>query len=398
MKKFGPGLLVAAAFIGPGTIATASQAGANFGFALLWALAFSVFATCVLQEMAARLGVVTGRGLTEALRSHIQSKWLSRAAIALVLGAIGFGNAAYEAGNIAGASLGISTVIFIDQDVLALAIGLLAAVLLWINKYRLLEGVLIALVGLMSLVFLLTFLLISPDWSAMVGSLLQPTLPEGSLLVAIALIGTTVVPYNLFLHASSSAKQWADAADKREALSLSRWDTGLSISLGGLISIAIMGTAATAFFSTDLVYSAITMADQLEPLLGASAKLFFALGLFAAGLTSAIAAPMAAAFAVSGAFSLSTQGQVRLYRAVALTIVAVGTLFSALGTKPLVAIVFAQVFNGFLLPVVAIFLLYIMNQKRILGAYVNGILANLCGLLVVLTVIGLGAWKIFGVL
>ena len=88
----------------------------------------------------------------------------------------------------------------------------------------------------------------------------------------------------------------------------------------------------------------------------------------------------------------------RLYRAVALTIVAVGTLFSALGTKPLVAIVFAQVFNGFLLPVVAIFLLYIMNQKRILGAYVNGILANLCGLLVVLTVIGLGAWKIFGVL
>ncbi|MDN3640679.1 Nramp family divalent metal transporter [Simiduia curdlanivorans] len=398
MKKFGPGLLVAAAFIGPGTIATASQAGANFGFTLLWALVFSIFATWVLQEMAARLGLVTGYGLTEALKRHIRSVWLSRAAILLVLGAIGFGNAAYEAGNIAGASLGISSIVQIEQSVLAIAIGLLAAMLLWINKYRLLEGVLIALVVLMSLVFLLTFLLVSPNWGAMANALLQPTLPDGGLLVAIALIGTTVVPYNLFLHASSSAKQWAGAANKDEALRLSRWDTGLSISLGGLISIAIMGTAATAFFSTDLVYSALTMAHQLEPLLGASAKLFFALGLFAAGLTSAIAAPMAAAFAVSGAFSLTVLGQARLYRAVALAIVAVGTLFSALGTKPLVAIVFAQVFNGFLLPVVAIFLLYIMNQKKILGAYVNGPWANACGALVVLTVLGLGAWKIFGVL
>ena len=398
MKKFGPGLIVAAAFIGPGTIATASQAGASYGFALLWALVFSIFATCVLQEMAARLGLVTGYGLTEALSKHIHSVWLSRAAIGLVLAAIGFGNAAYEAGNIAGASLGISTIVAMDQRFWAIAIGLLAAALLWINKYRLLEGVLISLVVLMSLVFIATLLLVAPDWQAMAQGIFQPRLPEGGLLVAIALIGTTVVPYNLFLHASSAATQWADTPNKDEALKMSRWDTGISISLGGLISIAIMGTAATAFFNTEVVYSALTMADQLEPLLGASAKVFFAFGLFAAGLTSAIAAPMAAAFAVTGAFSLSAVAQARLYRAVALLIVCSGTIFSALGTKPLTAIVFAQVFNGFLLPVVAIFLLYIMNQRKILGAYVNGPWANLGGLLVVVTVVGLRAWKIINLL
>jgi manganese transport protein len=110
MRRFGPGLLVMAAFIGPGTVTTASKAGAEYGFALLWALLFSVFATLVLQEMAARLGLVTGKGLSEALREHFHNPLFRALAIALVLLAIGFGNAAYESGNITGASLGLAAI------------------------------------------------------------------------------------------------------------------------------------------------------------------------------------------------------------------------------------------------------------------------------------------------
>jgi manganese transport protein len=110
MKRFGPGLLIMAAFIGPGTVTTASAAGANYGFALLWALLFSVVATIVLQEMAARLGLVTGKGLADALRTTFNNKVFANLSIVLVVLAIGFGNAAYESGNIAGSSLGLAAI------------------------------------------------------------------------------------------------------------------------------------------------------------------------------------------------------------------------------------------------------------------------------------------------
>ena len=100
--RIGPGLLVTAAFIGPGTITTATLAGGNFGYNLLWALLFSVIATLVIQTMAARLGIVTGSGLAEAFRSQIKHPIAKWAAGALIIGAIGLGNSAYQTGNLAG--------------------------------------------------------------------------------------------------------------------------------------------------------------------------------------------------------------------------------------------------------------------------------------------------------
>ena len=152
--RFGPGLLVTAAFIGPGTIATASNAGANYGYALVWALLFSVFATVVLQEMALRLALVTRSGLAEAMRQAFSSPLAGRAVVMLIVAAIGVGNAAYEAGNITGAAVAVAGVTGGGTGPWAIAIGLAAAALLGSGHYRLLERVLIALVLLMSIVFL----------------------------------------------------------------------------------------------------------------------------------------------------------------------------------------------------------------------------------------------------
>ena len=123
LKQFGPGLLVAAAFIGPGTVTTASVAGAETGYALLWALVFSIFATLVLQEMSARLGIVARLGLGEALRQSFDSPLLRWAVIVLVVVAIGFGTAAFETGNITGAALGLETVAGLSTRVWALIVG-----------------------------------------------------------------------------------------------------------------------------------------------------------------------------------------------------------------------------------------------------------------------------------
>lgn len=398
MKRFGPGLLVAAAFIGPGTIATASAAGANYGYALVWALLFSIVATCVLQEMAARLGLVTRAGLAQALRQSFSNVWLSRLVALLVLSAIGFGNAAYEAGNIAGAAMGLAALSDMDGRIWSLAVGLLAAALLATNRYKMLESVLVVLVGLMSVVFILTVVMVQPDWLAIGRSFISPQIPDGGALIVIALVGTTVVPYNLFLHASTVSEKWSADTPVDEALRQSRWDTGLSISLGGLITLAIMSTAASAFFQTGAEFSAATMAQQLEPLLGPVAGYCFGFGLLAAGLTSAIAAPLAAAYAVCGALNKPTRMDGALFRGVWSAILVTGTLFAVLGTKPLAAILFAQAANGFLLPIVAVFLLVVMNKKALLGDNTNGLLANLLGLTVVILVSCLGVYKLVSLL
>ncbi|WP_241263286.1 Nramp family divalent metal transporter [Parahaliea mediterranea] len=397
MRKFGPGLLVTAAFIGPGTITTASSAGAHFGFALLWALLFSLLATIVLQEMAARLGLVTRQGLAEGLRSYFHSPVLGRAAVLLVVAAVGIGNAAYEAGNIAGAALALDLVSPLDSGHWALVIGAAAAVLLFSGHYKVLESALIVLVLLMSAVFLLTAWRVAPSVPAMLEGMFRPSLPPGSVMTVIALIGTTVVPYNLFLHANAVREKWPSDVPVERALRESRLDTGLSIGLGGLITLAILSTAAAAFFQTGLAFTGDSLAVQLEPLLGPWARYVFAAGLFAGGLTSAITAPLAAAFAVCGALGWRNDLRAPGFRLVWLLVLAIGTAFAALGSKPLAAILFAQVANGLLLPVVAVFLLVVMNHRELLGAQVNGPLANALGGLVVVIATGLGAVKLLGV-
>lgn len=396
-SKFGPGILVTAAFIGPGTVTTASIAGAEFGFALLWALLFSIFATMVLQDMAARLGLVTRRGLAEALRDNFAGSWLGGLAIALVVAAIGFGNAAYEAGNIIGAAIGLESIFDLPMSAWALLVGALAGLLLASGTYALIEKLLVTLVLLMSVVFLATLVQVGPDLGAMLQGALVPSVPRGSLLTVIALVGTTVVPYNLFLHASAVQEKWPADVDTRQALREARVDTGLSIGLGGLITLAVLSTSAAAFFGGDAEFSAANMARQLEPLLGSGARYFFAAGLFAAGLSSAVTAPLAAAYAVCGVLGWSQELRSGRFRAVWITVLLCGTGFAAVGTKPLLAILFAQAANGFLLPICAIFLLVVMNRRGTLGEHSNSALANGLGALVVLVTVGLGALKVLRV-
>ncbi len=393
MKRFGPGLLVTAAFIGPGSIATASAAGANFGFVLLWALLFSLMATMVLQEMAARLGLVTGEGLSQALRSTFSNPSLSRAAVVLVVAAIGVGNAAYEAGNISGAALGLQSLLPFSTAVCALLIGGLAALLLAGGGYQLLEPILIVLVLMMSSVFVVTMLMIDLDLAAMLDGLFKPSMPSGSALTVVALIGTTVVPYNLFLHANIVQEKWR-GINTAQAIKESRGDTVVSIGLGGFITLAVMSTSAMAFFNTGAEFSGASLATQLEPVLGSAANSFFAFGLMAAGLTSAITAPLAAAYAVTGAMGWPANFSDRRFKRIWMLVLALGTLFAALGTKPIAAILFAQAANGILLPVTAIFLIIIMNRSDLLGEFRNKWLTNVLGAAVVTAVTGLGLWNI----
>ena len=337
-QGLGPGLLVAAAFIGPGTVTTATVAGAEFGYALLWAVVFSVIATIVLQEMSARLGLVSREGLGEALRTTFSNRFVRGLCIGLVIGAIAFGNAAFQAGNITGAAIGLEALTNASAKLWAVVVSVAAFILLAYGAYKWIERVLMVLVGLMSIVFLATMIIARPSLSDVVAGVFAPRIPDGSLLTILALIGTTVVPYNLFLHASAVREKWSHQVPIDEALKASRLDTVLAISLGGLVTLAIVVTAATFFARGTIIQSAAMMAEQLEPVLGPAAKYFFAGGLLAAGLTSAITAPLAAAYATTGALGWKRDLKDLRFKGVWSLVLVVGVILAAVGRSPVAAI------------------------------------------------------------
>lgn len=398
-KNIGPGPLVAAAFIGPGTVTVCTIAGVNFGYALLWAMVLSILATVVLQEMAARLGIVSQKGLSDIIRSEIKNPVLRGFAIVLILSAIVIGNAAYEAGNISGGALGMQTLFgnpIIDLgslkfNIMSLTIGLVAFVLLYIGNYKVLEKALVFMVILMSLAFLTTAIITKPNLIEIVKNIIIPKFPEGSILTIIGLIGTTVVPYNLFLHASLAKTKWKNKSD----LGFARKDTIIAVVLGGIVSMCII-ISASAIPSQD-ISNASDLAKGLEPLFGAYAKYFLAIGLFAAGITSAITAPLAAAFVASGCLGWSANLKSAKFRAVWMFILGLGIIFSTIGFKSIEIIKFAQVANGLLLPIIAGFLLWVMNKSSVLGPYKNSKLQNILGIVIVVITIFLGAKGILSV-
>ena len=425
--SLGPAVLVTAAFIGPGTVLTASKAGSEFGFILLWAVAFSVVATIVLQEMAARMGIITGAGLSQAIKTSFPHPLARMSLLGLVLVAILIGNAAYQTGNILGAASGVKAVadpsivpvairdkqaadeeidnLFVNsirfQNGLVVLIAIFALGVIWIGRFDLLQNLLSMLVALMSMLFIYAAVRSGPVLQEVVMGFV-PRIPSGGEWIVIGIIGTTVVPYNLFLHASAAAQQWEiDPADSdsdskyRRAIIQSRWDTIMSVVVGGLVTCAILVTASVAFHhsgpgnnETAIHNQNIAPHDvalQLEPVLGRSSKLVFSIGLFAAGLTSAITAPIAAGFAVSGCFGWPGRLKDWRLKVTATAVMLAGVMFAVLfGKSPQQTIILAQVANGLLLPIVAILLLVIANRTNLMNQYKNRRLTNVLGVFVVL--------------
>tara|TARA_R110002072_G_scaffold193809_7_gene351017 strand:- start:15349 stop:16575 length:1227 start_codon:yes stop_codon:yes gene_type:complete len=387
LNKIGPGTLVAAAFIGPGTVTVCTLAGVEFGFTLLWAMGLSIIATLVLQEMTVRLGLVHGKGLAETVKNQIKIPVLKIIGITLIICAIVIGNGAYEAGNISGGVLGLetflakSTISFqkIEINYLSLLLGFIAFIVLYLGKYKIIERALVGLVILMSISFLIAAILTKPDLLLLLKSVFIPKIPEEGFLTIIALVGTTVVPYNLFLHAALVREKWTTVRELRTA----QMDSFIAIILGGIVSMGIIVCGAAIQGAS--VNNAADLALGLEPLYGEFATYFLSIGLFAAGISSAITAPLAAAYVSKECFNWKGGMKSKKFRMVWMLILLLGILISSLGFKPIEIIKFAQVANGILLPVVVGFLLWVMNKKELLGNYKNSLIQNIFGILIVLT-------------
>lgn len=395
LKNIGPGALIAAAFIGPGTVTVCTLAGVQFGYGLLWALTLSIVATIILQETAARIGLVTGKGLSQVLRNAFTNPVARNAILILVLAAIVIGNAAYEAGNLSGAVLGMEVfyagdlqIAGLNLNIWSLIIGVFAFAALYLGNYKILEKLFLMLIILMSLSFIITAIITKPDIVEFFKGAFIPSIPAGGILMVMALIGTTVVPYNLFLHASLVNQKWSGEGD----LAFAKKDTMIAVIVGGIVSMCVV-LAATSINAKSIA-NVSDMAVGLEPLYGSLAKYSMTTGMFAAGLTSSITAPLAAAFVAQGCLGLSEDQKSWKFRAVWMTILVLGIVFSTFGFKPIEVIKFAQVANGMLLPIIAGILIWLANQKAILGNKTNTRTQNILSALILIITIALGVISI----
>jgi len=385
ISKIGPGALIAAAFIGPGTVTVCSIAGNSFGYSLLWAILTSLIIALILQEMSIRVGVISKKGLTELIKDETKNSYLRNILLVLIFTAIIIGNTAYEAGNISGAILGMESLMgtlsynFRDFNInlLSLIIGSLAFFILFVGNYKLLEKILISIVVIMSFSFVISAIITKPDINKVIEGFIKLKTPQNSFLTILGLIGTTVVPYNIFLHSSLVKKKWKKPKDLKTA----KIDLLIAIIMGGLISISIIITSAS--IPSTSISNAADLALSLAPVYGSFSKFLISLGMISAGLTSAITAPLAASFVACGCFGWKADLKSSKFRSIWIIILIIGTIISSTGIKLILIIQFAQVANAILLPVIIFILYYVMNDRKIFGSYSNSFFQNLIGVFII---------------
>lgn len=375
LKSVGPGMLIVGSFIGPGTVTSSTRAGAGYGYELLWCVVFSVVAVIVMQGMAARLGIVTQRGLAENLIEDLKERPLLKGLmVSLVALAIILGGVAYMSGDLTGTAIGVSALTGIPSHIVAPLWGVCILFLTAHNNpIKWLETLLGICVAVMAFVFVVTMFVVTPDWGAVAAGLI-PTVPPGAIMTCVALIGTTVVPYNLFIHTTSAHQTWKDPDD----IPLSQFDVFTSMTVGGIVTAAILVSAGTVMYGMD-VRSAIDMAEQLKPLLGSLAVPFMAIGLIAAGISSAVITPLGVSYVLAGLFGWKMDKSDRRFLATNIIIVLCGIVGSATGYNPITIIMAAQAVNGVFLPVSVITLLYLASKRSVMGDYRNNALQILLG-------------------
>ena len=358
--------IISAAFIGPGTVTTAVSAGSSFKLDLLWAVTFATLACIVLQEVAARIAIASGMNVGQTLtvkfgrRNGKFLKWL-------IGGSVIAGCAAYEAGNILGAVSGLNLLTGISGSILTTIVTVVSFVFLWRGSPGWISNLMMLLVVIMGISFLLVALRQELSAADVISASIRPVIPANGELLLLGLVGTTVVPYNIFLGSGIS---------KGQTIPMMRVGIAISILIGGLITafILIAGTAITDFSSFTNLY------NDFEDKVGKGAAISLALGLFAAGFSSAITAPYASAVIVRTVFEAKEEKHIR---AVWMAVLLTGFFIGLSGVRPIPVILVVQALNGLILPLLVIFLILVINDIKLIPAeFRHGLLYNVLLLIV----------------
>jgi len=370
LKYIGPGLLVTVGFIDPGNWAANLAAGSQYGYQLLWMITLSTILLIVLQHNVAHLGIATGLCLSEAAVKHTP-KWASMTLLVSAMGA----SVATSFAEILGAAVALDMLFNIPLPAGAFMTFIFVMVLLLTNSYSRVEKFIIAFVSVIGLSFLYELKLVDIDWVSAGIGWVKPSLPQGSIIIVMSVLGAVVMPHNLFLHSEViQSRQWNLEDEKviRKQMDFEFFDTLFSMCLGWAINSAIIILAAATFFRHGTPVNEIQQASGiLSPLLGSHAAVIFAIALLCAGVASTVTSGMAAGSIFAGFFGEPydiKDNHTRLGVIISLALAFIVILFTRNAYQ---SMIISQMILSIQLPVTIIFQVYLTSSKKVMGKYAN---------------------------
>lgn len=385
LRNFGPAFLVSVGYMDPGNWATDIQGGASFNYQLLFVVLLSGWIAIFLQIMSARLGIATGRGLA----ANCRETYPPRVKFALWFG-MELAVIATDLAEFLGSALGISLLFHLPLMTAVLITGLDVLFILWLEQFgfRAVELVIIGLVMLVGWAYVIELLIAKPDWGGVVQGTVIPHLNSGNILVAIGILGATVMPHNLFLHATQITTRLTPGADKRRILRWAKIDTFVALNAAWLVNSAILIMAAAVFFSSGHTEVAAidTAYKTLVPIVGSGAALLFAIALLASGLSSSVTGTMAGQIVTEEFWHIKIAPWKR--RLITRVIVMIPALIAvAVFTNPLDILVVSQVALSFMLPFAIIPLIDLTRRRKLMGEFANSRITNVIAVGILLFVI-----------
>lgn len=369
-KYIGPGLLVTVGFIDPGNWASNFAAGSEFGYALLWVVTLSTIMLIILQHNVAHLGIVTGLCLSEAATQYCP-KWVSRPVLTTAV----FASISTSLAEILGGAIALEMLFGVPIVWGAILTTLFVLVMLFSNSYKKIERIIIAFVSIIGLSFLYELFLVDINWPLAARSWVVPSIPQGSMLIIMSVLGAVVMPHNLFLHSEviqshEYNKQDENAIQKR--LKYEFYDTLFSMLVGWAINSAMILLAAATFFQTGTPVEELQQAQSLlTPLLGEAASIVFALALLMAGISSTITSGMAAGSIFAGIFGESYHIKDIHSRVGVLLSLGIALLIIFLIDNPFYGLIISQMILSMQLPFTVFLQVSLTSSKRVMGNHAN---------------------------
>ena len=359
-KYIGPGLLVTVGFIDPGNWASNFAAGSEFGYALLWVVTLSTIMLIVLQHNVAHLGIVA---------TQYCPKWIARP----VLGSAVLASISTSLAEILGGAIALQMLLDIPIVWGSILTTLFVIIMLFSNSYKKIERAIIAFVSVIGLSFLYELFLVDIDWPMAVRAWVVPSIPQGSMLIIMSVLGAVVMPHNLFLHSEviqSHEYNKQDEGSIRKVLKYEFYDTLFSMIVGWAINSAMILLAAATFFKTNTQVEELQQAKSLlDPLLGNNAGLIFALALLMAGISSTIG--MAAGSIFAGIFGESYHIKDIHSRIGVLLSLGVALVIIFFIDNPFYGLIISQMILSIQLPFTVFLQVGLTSSKRVMGKYAN---------------------------
>ena len=369
-KYIGPGLLVTVGFIDPGNWASNFAAGSEYGYALLWVVTLSTIMLIALQHNVAHLGIVTGLCLSEAAVKYTP-KWVGRP---IVVSAI-LASVSTSLAEILGGAIALQMLFGIAIPIGSLLVTIVVLILLFTNSYKKIERAVIGFVSVIGLSFIYELFLVDIDWGEAARSAVVPSVPEGSLLIIMSVLGAVVMPHNLFLHSEViQSREINLEGDERirHMLKYEFADTLFSMLVGWAINSAMILLAASTFFTHGEHVDDLAQANaMLAPLLGSNASNIFALALLLAGISSTITSGMAAGSIFSGLFSESYNAKDPHSAVGVLLSLGLALLIILFIGNPFQGLIISQMVLSMQLPFTVFLQVSLTSSKRVMGKYAN---------------------------